>query len=65
MAFMDATIQSLSHLYGDWIAYLCGRHASFPDFNVAVVKVSADQRKYENASFKYAVLVEDKWLPMG
>lgn len=65
MAFLDATIQSISHLYGDWIAYLCSRHAIFPDFNVAVVKVSSDQRKYEHSSFKYAVQVEGKWLPMG
>lgn len=63
--FMDSTVESPMNLYGAWLALLCARKAIHRPFDVGVMLLPKDERKYPRSGFCYALPTTNGWQPLG
>jgi len=65
ISFLKAMIESLTTLFGAWVAHLCARKASFGKFGVTVMRLPEDKRTDKRIAYSYALNMGGEWHPVG
>ena len=61
----DGIIESLQDVFEHLVAFLCGFHAKFGDFQIGVMEVPRERRRQENVRFSYVVHLGGQWQILG